>query len=78
VRRKAGKGGTVELAGFAGRVVAAGDRITVRITHPRTKRGRFRYGAIARTFTWPVRGDHLGSRSERCSEPGTGDRIRCP
>jgi hypothetical protein len=78
LRRRVRRAGTLDVGGFTGRLVAAGDRITVRISHPRSGRGRYRFGAIERTVTWPVVGDRLGSRRERCSEPGSGDRIRCP
>jgi hypothetical protein len=78
IRRTARRRGTLRLDGFSGRTVAAGDRITLRIRHPRTAAGRYRFGAIGKNFTWPVVAGSLGPRTERCVAPGSRTRVRCP
>lgn len=78
IERTARRRGTLRLDGFSGRTVAAGDRITVRIRHPRARSGRYRFGAIGKDFTWPVVAGGLGPRTERCVAPGSGKRMRCP
>jgi hypothetical protein len=78
ITRRARRGGTVRLRSFAGRAVANGDRIEVRITHRRTRSGRFRFGAIGKVVRWPVVGGRLGRRSESCMAPRSTKRTRCP
>jgi hypothetical protein len=78
IDRTARRRGTLRLDGFAGRVLQAGDRIELRIRRPKTRAGRYRFGAIGKDFTWPVEAGGLGARTERCFAPGTRKRMRCP
>ena len=71
-------GGTVRVRGFEGRTVSAGDSIKVRITHPRSKSGRFRYGAFGRVVRWPITSAGLGRSKATCTRPGSRREIRCP
>jgi hypothetical protein len=74
VRRR----GTVEVAALGGRLLSAGDRIEMRLTHPRARAGRYRFGAIGKTWTWAVLRQRLGVRTESCTRPGSARSMRCP
>lgn len=81
VARTAMRGGALRLPGFVGRRVSAGDTITLRVTQPRTRSGRYRHGAIGRLFRWPVRSTRpaLGARMDSCLAPGSmRKRTSCP
>jgi hypothetical protein len=78
VRVRARKGGRVRVRAFENRVVGAGDRIELRITHPRERRGRFRFGAIGKVIRWRVTDSGVGAPTMRCTRPGSAKRIRCP
>jgi DNA-directed RNA polymerase subunit RPC12/RpoP len=78
VTGRARRAGVLQLRRFVGREVRNGDRIEVRITRPRAKTGRFRFGAIGKYYRWPVTGDGLGDRVSRCTNPGSRRLIKCP
>jgi hypothetical protein len=78
VKRRARRAGTLSMRGFVGRTVRTGDFIEVRATQPKLGRGRLRYGAVGRSFRWPVKATGLGRRVDRCLAPGTNRRQRCP
>lgn len=78
VRARVTRGGTLRLGGFEGRTVAAGDRIEVRLTRPRSGSGRFRNGAIGRVVRWPITSAGLGPSKVTCTRPGSRRGIRCP
>ena len=77
VSRRASRSGVLQLRGFVGRVLPAGDRIEVRITRGRTGRGRYRFGAIGKYFRWPVVAGGVGDRVVRCLQPGSRRPTRC-
>jgi hypothetical protein len=77
VTARARRSGVLQLRRFVGREVRNGDRIEVRITHPGSGRGRYRFGAIGKFYRWPVRGDGLGDRLSRCMNPGSRRPIKC-
>jgi hypothetical protein len=78
VSRTATRAGILSLTGFLGRVVRAGDRLQVFITQPATRSGRYRFGAIGKVTTWPVRSGGLGALTQRCLRPGTHKSMKCP
>ena len=78
LRARARRAGTVRLRGFEGRSIPAGDRLEVRLTHPSTSSGRFRFGAIGRTVRWPITSTALGPSKVSCTRPGSRKAIRCP
>jgi hypothetical protein len=78
VKRRARRAGSLSIRGFVGRTVRSGDFIEVRATQPKQGRGRLRYGAVGRSFRWPVKAAGLGRRVDRCLAPGTNRRQRCP
>ena len=78
LRARAKRAGTVRLRGFEGRSIPAGDRLEVRLTHPSTSSGRFRFGAIGKTVRWPITSTGLGSSKVSCTRPGSRKAIRCP
>jgi hypothetical protein len=78
VRTRARRAGSLEVRGFRGRTVGAGDRIEIRLTQPRSRSGRYRFGAIGKVFRWPVVRGGLGPRTERCTRPDSRKRITCP
>jgi hypothetical protein len=75
---RARRAGSVRLRGFEGRSIPAGDRLEVRLTHPRTRSGRFRFGAIGKTVRWPITSTALGQSKVTCQRPGSRRAIRCP
>jgi ribosomal protein S17 len=77
-RARIRRGGTVRVRGFEGRTVSAGDTIKVRITRPRSKSGRFRFGAFGRVVRWPITSSGLGRSKSTCTRPGSRREIRCP
>jgi len=74
---RARRAGVLQLRGFAGRVVRAGDRIEVRVTQAATGRGRYRFGAIGRYYRWPVTATGIGDRVSRCLNPGSRRPRKC-
>jgi hypothetical protein len=72
------RSGALRLGDFEGRTVRAGDRIEVRITRPRARSGRFRFGAIGKVIRWPVTSDSIGQSKVTCTRPGSRRAIRCP
>ena len=78
VRGRARRAGAIRLTPLEGRVISVGDRVELRLTQSRTKSGRFRFGAIGRTISWPVIGSGLGPKREQCTVPSGKKRIRCP
>jgi hypothetical protein len=78
VRARAPRGGSVRIRAFEGRFVGIGDRIEVRVTRPRARSGRFRFGAFGKVITWPVTASGLGASKVRCTRPGSKRRIACP
>jgi hypothetical protein len=77
VTARARRAGVLKLNRFVGREVRNGDRIEVRITQPRARSGRYRFGAIGKYYRWPVTGDGLGDRVSRCTNPGSRRLIKC-
>jgi hypothetical protein len=77
VTARARRGGVLRLNRFVGRFVPNGDRIEVRISQPRARSGRYRFGAIGKYYRWPVTGDGLGDRLSRCMNPGSRRPISC-
>jgi ribosomal protein S17 len=77
-RARVSGSGTVRIRGFEGRTVQAGDSVRVRITRPRTKTGRFRFGAFGKVIRWPITSAGLGRSRLTCLRPGSGKEIRCP
>jgi hypothetical protein len=75
---RARRRGTVEINGLVGRSLSPGDRVEMRLTRPRTRAGRYRFGAIGKRWTWPVLRQRLGTRTEHCTRPGSSRRMRCP
>ena len=71
-------GGKLRVRGFEGRTVPVGDRIEVRITRPRSRSGRFRFGAIGKVIRFPITSAGLGQSKLTCTRPGSRRRIRCP
>ena len=65
-------------AGSRAGSIPAGDRLEVRLTHPSTSSGRFRFGAIGKTVRWPITSTALGSSKVSCTRPGSRKAIRCP
>jgi hypothetical protein len=78
VKLTAHRGGSVSVRRFVGRLLQSGDRLQLRITHPRDSSHRFRFGAIGRVISWRIRGQDLGRRVDRCTAPGSSKKIRCP
>jgi hypothetical protein len=78
VRKIARRAGAVRLDRFEGRVLGAGERIEIRLSQRRTRAGRYRFGAIGKVFTWPVKSSGAGPRRERCTVPGSQKTMRCP
>lgn len=78
VKRSAHRAGSLSMRGFVGRTVRTGDFIEIRATQPKVGHGRLRYGAVGRSFRWPVKATGLGRRVDRCLAPGTNRRQRCP
>jgi hypothetical protein len=78
VRARVGAGGKLRVRGFEGRTVSVGDRIEVRITRPRARSGRFRFGAIGKVIRFPITSSGLGQSKLTCRRPGSRRAIRCP
>jgi hypothetical protein len=78
VRARVSGGGTVRVRGFEGRTVRVGDSIRVRMTRPRTRSGRFRYGAYGKVVRWPITSAGLGRSKLTCTRPGSRKEVRCP
>ena len=78
VRVKARKDGALRVRGFDGRRIAAGDRVSLRLTRPPTGRGRYRFGAYGKTITWRITGSGLAASQVTCTEPGGRKTTRCP
>lgn len=78
VKVKARRSGSLDARAFVGRVVPSGDYVSVKISQPKEKTGRYRFGAFSRTITWPIKGQALGKRAESCSQPGSNRRVSCP
>jgi hypothetical protein len=78
LRTRAKRAGNLRVRGFEGRVLPAGDRLTVRVSHPRTSSGRYRFGAITRETSWPIANGALGGQRKRCFRPASRKRITCP
>ena len=76
--RQRRRGRVLRVRGFEGRALAAGDRIVVGITHPRTDRGRYRFGAIGKRLTWRIVPGGVEPLQARCTRPGSRRGIRCP
>jgi hypothetical protein len=78
VKLTARRTGSLRIARFEGRTVTSGDRVEIRLTHPKSRSGRYRFGAYGRVIRWPVVGTGLGTRTEHCTLPGSNNRTRCP
>lgn len=72
------RAGSLRIRGFEGRTVRSGDSIEMRLTQPRARSGRYRFGAIGRVVRWRIVGTGLGTRTEHCTLPGSSKRARCP
>lgn len=77
VSKTARKRGTVNLNGFVGRRVPAGDHIVIRITHRATGKGRYKFGAIGKYYSYSVEADGIGKRKTRCLNPGSRKPVSC-
>jgi hypothetical protein len=78
VRARAPRGGTIRVRRFEGRTLSAGDRLEVRVTQPRSRSGRFKFGAIGKVTSFPITRDGLGAPRRRCTRPGSAKPIKCP
>jgi hypothetical protein len=78
VRARAARTGSLRVRRLEGRTIPAGDRLELRITHPRTGSGRFRFGAIGKVFRWRITNNAPVSSTVTCTRPGSQKRIRCP
>jgi hypothetical protein len=78
VRARVRGGGTVRVRKVEGRMVRTGESIRVQMTHPRTRSGRFRYGAFGRVVRWPITSSGLGRSRATCTRPGSRREVRCP
>jgi hypothetical protein len=78
VRARARRDGGLRLRALEGRTIPSGDRLELRVTHPRTGSGRFRFGAIGKIFRWQIKGSVPVAAKTICTRPGSKKRIRCP
>lgn len=78
VRARVTGRGRLQVRAFEGRSVPAGDTIAVRITRPRARGGRFRFGAVGRVVKWPITANGLGQSKVTCTRPGSRKGMRCP
>jgi hypothetical protein len=79
VKARARRSGTLTVRGFVGRTVRRGDFVQVSAMQKPFGRGRYRFGAVGRSFRWPVTASGLGRRTDRCLAPGSlRKRQRCP
>ena len=77
VTRRARRSGVLSLNRFVGRTIRAGDRIEIRITRGRSRKGRYRFGAVGKYYRWPVISNGLGERVSRCLQPGSRKPTKC-
>ena len=49
----------------------------IRVTHRATGKGKFRYGAIGKYFSYAVLSDGIGKRTTRCLNPGKRKPVKC-
>ena len=77
VTRKATRTGTLKLSGCAGRTIASGSSIQIRVTLGRTGKGQYRYGAVGKYYRWPVSSGRLGKRKTSCLQPGRRKPTKC-
>jgi hypothetical protein len=75
--KTARRAGTVKAKSFEGRTLRAGDHLVVRITHKATGKGRFKFGAFGRSFSYAVTSSGIGKRTDRCLQPGKRKPIKC-
>jgi hypothetical protein len=75
--KTARKSGTVRIKSFIGRSLPAGDKLVIRVTHRATGKGKYRFGAIGRYFSYEVLSDTIGKRTARCLNPGSRKPVRC-
>jgi hypothetical protein len=71
-------GGSVRVGRVEGRTVRVGDSIRVDMTRPRSRSGRFRFGAYGKVIRWPITSAGLGRSKLTCTRPGSRKEIRCP
>jgi hypothetical protein len=77
VKRRATRRGTLKVAGCAGRMIASGSNIQIRVTLGRTGKGQYRYGAVGKYYRWPVSSGRLGKRQTKCLQPGKRKPSKC-
>jgi hypothetical protein len=61
----------------AKRTVKAGAKIQLKVTLPPSGKGKYKYGAVGKRFTWPVRSGGLGTRTQRCLNARSGKVQSC-
>jgi hypothetical protein len=71
------KGGVVKVTSFVGRTLRAGDHLVIRITHKATGKGRFKFGAFGRYYSYAVTSAGIGKRTDRCTNPGSRKPVKC-
>jgi hypothetical protein len=68
----------VKLRGLIGRSAASGAVLDIISTHPKSRSGRFRFGAIGSRLRYKVSSSSLGRAQRRCMLPGsTKARTKC-
>jgi hypothetical protein len=68
----------VKLRGLIGRSAPSGAVLDIVSTHPKSRSGRFQFGAIGSRLRFKVRGTALGLPTRRCLLPGsTKARSKC-
>lgn len=70
------RGTAVTMSQFAGRYLRAGTRLEIFVTRPRTRSGRYRFGAIGNYYRFTIRERGLSPRVDRCLKPGTTTPLR--
>lgn len=69
--KASGDGGPVKIGKLAGATVRNGGALLVRVTMPRSGEGQYRYGAVGAHYRYPVSSGRVGTRTERCTLPGS-------
>jgi hypothetical protein len=76
---KSFRGGTIEFKKLYGRTVRAGSKVQLRVTMGRTRSGKYKYGATGALISWPIVGDGIGAKSQKCIKVGTKSKTtKCP
>jgi hypothetical protein len=75
--KTARRSGTVRATKFAGRTIRGGDHLVIRITHKATGKGKFKFGAFGRYYSYAVSSSGIGKRTDRCLNPGSRKPVKC-